>query len=595
MRSRAAGCLLILMVANAAEAQGVRPLTDTSEYRAATYGLPTHYCDLTRPLSSAGTGTQDDPWNGEQCQALPVCGNVVGVKRAGTGTPVALPVPSIYQEATFNPTASCPATNRLVYVTQFPAVSLADPIATNPDRTEIRTNGTAERADVRGTGRAGQGCYVKNNITFDGFYFNLAFVGIQGDQGVLSPREATGCRFLNFQIDGVPGVPTDMDSNPVLFRPNNTRDTVWSNFRIRNFDNRPTGGGLNQQGMVSDQYGDQNYLFEDFEILNSDRGLYPKGTANGVFNYGTIRRGLIRGVAECLRFNDFHLSMMTVVEHNVCLDWTQSGITLGSETSPPRNVLIHHNTIANGNCAQCSGPFYIKDDISAVNVTIRDNVLDLRNGPTGHGIDAGEARFPFPTTNFNGYYRGGAALTWAYNGRESTTLPAWRLATGQEANSRVLGSDPFVNRAGGDYRIRAGHEAMTASSTGGELGAYAGASVPPPPAPVDCVVSAWTLQSATEWSTCSSGTQTRTETWTRSVLTPASNGGTACPTLTETRTGTQACTVPPPPPACGASLTDYTLAGAVTALTATTIDVTWTVTGCSGVVLYRAETRMIRP
>ena len=41
--------------------------------------------------------------------------------------------------------------------------------------------------------------------------------------------------------------------------------------------------------------------------------------------------------------------------------------------------------------------------------------------------------------------------------------------------------------------------------------------------------------------------QTRSETWTRQVITQPTNGGTACGLLIETRTGTQACTAPPPP------------------------------------------------
>lgn len=77
---------------------------------------------------------------------------------------------------------------------------------------------------------------------------------------------------------------------------------------------------------------------------------------------------------------------------------------------------------------------------------------------------------------------------------------------------------------------------------------------PPPPAPVDCVVSAWEAWQGGAWSACSSGTQTRTETRQRMIVTPASNGGQVCPALTETRVASQACAVtpPPPPPPAGA-------------------------------------------
>jgi hypothetical protein len=73
---------------------------------------------------------------------------------------------------------------------------------------------------------------------------------------------------------------------------------------------------------------------------------------------------------------------------------------------------------------------------------------------------------------------------------------------------------------------------------------------PPPPAAVDCQVSAWSLASVTPWGACTAGSQTRTETWTRTITTQPANGGLACPTLSETRTATQACVMPPPNDPC---------------------------------------------
>jgi len=76
---------------------------------------------------------------------------------------------------------------------------------------------------------------------------------------------------------------------------------------------------------------------------------------------------------------------------------------------------------------------------------------------------------------------------------------------------------------------------------------YRKGTAPPPPAPVDAVVSAWSDWTGGTWSACSAGTQTRTETRTRTIVTAAANGG-STPALSETRTASQSCVVEPPPP-----------------------------------------------
>jgi len=64
-------------------------------------------------------------------------------------------------------------------------------------------------------------------------------------------------------------------------------------------------------------------------------------------------------------------------------------------------------------------------------------------------------------------------------------------------------------------------------------------------APVNCVVSAWGAWTYSAW-VVSGANETRTATRTRTVTTPAANGGTACPALTETTTETRPYTPPPP-------------------------------------------------
>ncbi len=73
----------------------------------------------------------------------------------------------------------------------------------------------------------------------------------------------------------------------------------------------------------------------------------------------------------------------------------------------------------------------------------------------------------------------------------------------------------------------------------------------PAPVPVPAVLSDWSAWTPTgEWTVCTGGTQTRPEERTRTIVTPAQHGAPA-PTpadLLETRTASQACTVPTPTP-----------------------------------------------
>ncbi len=87
---------------------------------------------------------------------------------------------------------------------------------------------------------------------------------------------------------------------------------------------------------------------------------------------------------------------------------------------------------------------------------------------------------------------------------------------------------------------------------------------------VDCVLSAWSLRSATEWGACNNGQQTRTETWARTVVTAPSGGGRACGALQEQRVGTRACTGGSTPTAPGAP------AGVSARVSGTLVTLNWT-------------------
>jgi hypothetical protein len=153
---------------------------------------------------------------------------------------------------------------------------------------------------------------------------------------------------------------------------------------------------------------------------------------------------------------------------------------------------------------------------------------------------------------------GDAVLNWTaparnVDGTSLTDLTGFSIYRGTSAGALSLATTvgpsvltyTFANLAAGTYYF-----AIGAANSRGEEGRSQAVSrtISTAPQPVDCVVSAfgaWT--SNNDWSplTCpASGIQTGTETRTRTVVTPAANGGAACPALTETRSTTRTCSAP---------------------------------------------------
>lgn len=450
---------------------------DSSEYRQNTYGPPTHYCDPTRALNNNGTGTLANPWNLLQCQSQPVAGNVVGVL-PGVGVP--LTSTDDDNIPTFLPANSGTASQPIVYVTKYAAVALSN-VATNPNRTQLRHNGTRPSVSggrEYGTGSPMYGVNTRNYIIFDGFYVDVTEAWTCGDCGMIRAENATGIQFLNFVLKGTT---VNVESNPTMIRTGGTINTVIKNFKLMDFANDSTGSMTPQQGFAWIGYGDRNYLVSNFEITNVQRGLFPKGTYGGEYNYGTIQYGKFSTIQQCFQLNDTHPSGMTTIQYNVCDGYTLHALRISSETQAARNLLVHHNTFVRGDATNTNhaGAIYARPTgFSGTNVTIRDNLFDRSAGSYGHMINWGETATLPNVMNYNGYYRPSGVYDWAWNGVAYSSWTTWRSTIGREMNSLVLASDPFVSRSGGDFRIVTGHAARTASSTGGELGAYADGAQP---------------------------------------------------------------------------------------------------------------------
>ena len=126
-------------------------------------------------------------------------------------------------------------------------------------------------------------------------------------------------------------------------------------------------------------------------------------------------------------------------------------------------------------------------------------------------------------TAIAGSTAGTANVTWQSTNATTATLNGVAVATSGTAQFTITATTTYT---------------LVVTGPGGTASASGTVVV----APVDCVLSTWSLQSASPWGTCTGGQQTRTETWVRSIITPPSNGGAACGILQEQRTAAQTCT-----------------------------------------------------
>lgn len=456
-------------------------------YRENVYGAPpTYYCDPTRSLASNGDGSEGDPWNLTQAAANAVAGDIVGLMETGSSG-VQMAAPNSDQVAAFSPSNSGSSGSPIVFVTKFAAIAL-DSVETNANRTELRHAGSAPGISGGvGTGTGGPcvGAYHVDYITYDGLYFDMTTAYISEDSGLFRPEVCTGFKFLNFVVKGAT---LTIASNPIMYRPQDATDSLISNFRAYDFVNDGTGSATPQTALFSDQYGDQNFTIQFFEIYNIARGPFVKGSGfvdyGSVLNYGTIQYGIVRDCNQGIRVNGnaVHASNTVQLKYVLIYNYLNGGVVISNEGSPPvvRNVVLDHMTIAEGHAdANQNGCVYMKSSAAGTSgVVLKNNILDVDSG-VGANINFGENADTMQTLDYNGYYRGGGAGSWTWNGSSYSALATWQALTGTpDVHSSLLGTDPFNNRASDDFTIAAGHAALTASETSGQLGAFAGLYVP---------------------------------------------------------------------------------------------------------------------
>lgn len=451
-------------------------------YRESVYGgPPSKYVDVTRALASNGAGTSVDPWNLDQAEASALAGDIVGWSE---GLSVDIDTTNDDNVPAFNPASPGSVGSRIVHVTKYAGVSLSTP-ESNGNGTRIAHSGSIPTmSPVGGSGCATLGGNGVDYITYDGQILVPSECWPKADSGMLRTELAQGIVFKNIEIVNTYGL-LPLDNNGVALRGEQDDDTVFDNIRITGWRTTQTGGSLNQPGYCGMLYASHNFRLSHIEMVDCDGGLFPKGSANAAtrWNYGTIEYCLHDNVDVGMRINDLDPDNDSTIRYNVWKNYKRWGLCFSSETGVAlQNLTVHHNTVAKGDTSggNFTGAFYMKQDTVQWEVAttfIRDNLLDA---PSGQEIfNAGECSLTFPTTNYNGYYRGGDANpSFSYNGTGYSAIGTWRTNTGQEANSQYSTIEPFNNRGTEDLSIVSGHAFLTASSTGGPLGYQAGSETP---------------------------------------------------------------------------------------------------------------------
>lgn len=393
------------------------------------------------------------------------------------------------------------------------------------------------------------GCYLRRWVTWDGFTVDERTAPSVADTGSVVVWDSTGCEIRNFDIDANGVGHGAADNHPGL-RIEASRDVRITGTRIRNVR---TNQSNPHNGACIQTYGAGALVVENNDLSDCGSGVFIKGGGPVIFpDTGVIiRRNLIHhivgGSGITLHAGAIGTAAHPIrIEGNIVRDSDVPAVRIwGFSSDPlntPMNVQVAGNTFAGvSSCLFLNGqaPLANAGHVFERNICAPTYLPIEWDSPTSQ-----------PAAAIRVDRNLSPAATWAtVTSGARYTLAQWRAASGQDANS-VQADPQFVSST--DLRLRAGSPAagLGAYVTGDEvigIGAGGEPPPPPPPPPVDCVVSAWAFASATEWGACTVGSQSRVETWARTITTPPANGGAACPALTELRTATQSCTVTPPP------------------------------------------------
>ncbi len=328
---------------------------------------------------------------------------------------------------------------------------------------------------------------TRNHIVFDGFHVNEADALSAPNGGIFQLAATTGLQYRRCAItrgNGTLFYAAGHNANP--FYAEGCINCAVLDCMLDGFVRR-SDGVIHQNNSSLEVYNSTGLLVMNNDFQNFGYGLFQKESDNqwsttGAYRYNRFTNG---GLAI-----NVQQGSLFECDHNLAID-VDTGfhgdggpVTYAGGVRPPQVLNVHHDTyiirstpfITGG----ARGAIIIENGMQLRTSTMRDMIVYSRAGWADRHfqVDAGGSSSwgwnDWAVLNRNLYYReGGGTPTFmglAFNG--ITGLVNWQTETGREANSIV--SDPqFVNAAANDFRLASnGQAALTASSTGGRLGAF---------------------------------------------------------------------------------------------------------------------------
>jgi hypothetical protein len=320
------------------------------------------------------------------------------------------------------------------------------------------------------------GCHTRNYIKWIGFSVDEQFATPEADTGPVVLHDSTQCWVERLNIVGYQYGHNQGDNhNGIRFQA--CIDCYAGQNTVSNIYTCPDTTGVCtgipfavnlRNGACIMSYASRGVTIEHNDLSACGTGIYLKGEGTQT-QYGyTVRYNLVHDLNWGMYVSNFTevAGAQTNIYQNIVRDCIDRGLTLTGDVSSLYNVAVYNNTIDG-----CTLNMGIRNAVGG-GLSFTNNLVTNPGGVSSsyESFSGGEAtaKGAVWSIDYNMYY---GQDRWSYNGAAYTTIGTWRTAVSDETHSSV--QDPlYVNAGSNNFHLQGGSPALTASNSGGPIGAY---------------------------------------------------------------------------------------------------------------------------